>query len=218
MKNKTTILIETQYWPSIQYFSKFVVFEKVLIEAKEHYVKRSYRNRCHIAGANGMMRLSIPLKKGKNEQLPISQVAIAYEENWQSHHWQSIRSAYGNAPFFDFYADEMEALYKEQPLYLFDWNQKIMDFILNQLGFTPLVGCTDKYYLEVPEGILDFRNSILPKNHRLNEDHHFKPVRYSQVFIEKNGFLPNLSIIDLLFCKGPESLLILEDCYQGQIN
>ena len=218
MENKSSILLETQYWPSIQYFSKFTGYELVLIEANEHYVKRSYRNRCHIAGANGLMRLSIPLRKGKNEQLPIRRVAIAYEENWQSHHWQSIRSAYGNAPFFEFYADEIEAIYKEQPAFLFEWNQKIMTFVLEQIGLTNRINYTHTYSRELAEEVLDYRNCILPKNQRLNEDRYFQPVRYSQVFIEKNGFLPNLSIIDLLFCKGPESLLLLEDCYRGQSN
>ena len=99
---RNTLLIEAQYLPSIQFFSKLTRFSTLLLEAHENYQKGSYRNRCHIAGANGLMRLSIPLRKGKNEQLPIQKTLISYDEPWITQHWQSIRSAYGNAPFFPY--------------------------------------------------------------------------------------------------------------------
>ena len=104
------ILLELQYLPPIQYFTKFFQHENVVIEQYEHYIKRSYRNRCHIATSHGIQRLSIPLKKGKNEQQSIRKVQIAYGESWQKNHWSAILAAYSNAPFFEHYEEYFHEL------------------------------------------------------------------------------------------------------------
>ncbi|MEM9991931.1 MAG: WbqC family protein, partial [Bacteroidota bacterium] len=127
------ILLETQYFPPIQYFSKLLAYPTIFLEQHENYLKGSYRNRCHIVGANGMQRLSIPLQRGKNEQLPIREVRISYSENWQNQHWTSIRSAYGRAPFFEYFADDVERFFKKKYHFLFDLNEALLAFMLTTL-------------------------------------------------------------------------------------
>ena len=206
----TSILLELQYLPPIQYFSKFFLYEKVVIEQHENFLKGSYRNRCHIAGPNGLQRLSIPLKKGKNEQQGIRAVQISYDEPWPSKHWNSIKTAYGNAPYFEFYADELQGIYQKRYELLFDFNWDLLQFMLQYLEIKSTIELSKDYQKVLPFPILDARNSIFPKKHRQKEDKHFKILKYEQVFEEKHGFMPNLSILDLLFCYGPQASLFLE--------
>ena len=109
-----SILLEIQYLPSLQYVSKLLQCPKIYLEQHENYSKGSYRNRCHIAGAQGLQRLSIPLEGGKHQQQPIREVRISNDESWQSQHWTSIKSAYGKSPFFEHYADVFLPFYKKE--------------------------------------------------------------------------------------------------------
>ncbi|NJK84178.1 MAG: WbqC family protein [Saprospiraceae bacterium] len=113
MLQEETILLELHYLPCVHYFTKICQYPKVCLEQHENYLKRSYRNRCHLAAANGILRLSIPLEKGKNQQMPIRSVKIAYDEPWQKQHLKSIHTAYGNAPFFNDYMDELAYFYHQ---------------------------------------------------------------------------------------------------------
>lgn len=210
MPQHDTILLELQYLPPVQYWAKLVQYPNVWLERSEHYVKGSYRNRCHIAGVNGPLRLSIPLQKGKNEQQSIQEVAIAYETPWNSQHWTSIRSAYGNAPFWDFYADELEPVFKDKKSLLFDYNRALFSTIKDLLQIDTNISFTDTYHSPSPPNVLDFRNAIHPKPRRAKPDADFMAIPYPQVFEEKHGFLENLSVLDLLFCCGPEAVLKLE--------
>ncbi len=213
---KNQILLELQYLPPVQYFTKLLHYPLVLVEAQEHYMKGTYRNRCHIAGANGLLRLSIHLEKGKNEQQPIREVRMSYRENWQHWHWEGIKSAYGKSPFFEHYADAIEPFYHQQYEFLFDWNWDLLQTITKLLGIQTNIQFTTEYQSNPPDGVFDLRNVISPKEHRQVPDPHFQPIRYEQVFIEKHGFLPNLSILDLLFCTGPEALSILQAAFRGK--
>jgi hypothetical protein len=210
------ILIELQYLPPVQYFSKFALHEAVRIEQYEHYQKRSYRNRSHMAGPNGVLRLSIPLCSGKNEQQPIREVLIAGQEAWQRRHWQSIRTAYGNAPFFEFYADALQPFYERPYKFLFDFNRDLLYLLLDILDLPGRLEWTGAFDQTPPEDTLDFRDAIRPQKKESKPDPYFHPVRYQQVFEEKNGFLANLSILDLLFCSGPQAPLILKECIVNQ--
>lgn len=210
------ILIELHYLPCVQFFSKLYAFEEVIIEQHENYLKGSYRNRTHIAGANGLLRLSIPLMKGKNEQQGIQSVQIAHHESWAQQHWASIQSAYGNAPFFEYYADAFEPIFKASPSHLFAFNKELLETVLSFLEFPAKLHWSEHFTKVTDENeCLDFRNGIFPKKHRQKEDAQFEPKPYLQVFSDKNGFIPNLSILDLLFCHGPQSSLILEDCVKS---
>jgi hypothetical protein len=214
MKKETgrpsAVLMELHFLPSVQYFTKFLLYDTVYIEQHENYRKGSYRNRCRIAGPNGELTLSIPLERGKNERQSIRKVRIAYHEPWRRRHWHSIRTAYGSAPFFEFYAEELEPLFEERFVYLFDFNWTLLQTIVEMMRLPTRIRRTESWQAEYPPEILDLRNCIFPQNHRQKDDPQFHPAPYPQVFREKHGFLPNLSILDLLFCTGPEAREILE--------
>jgi len=203
------ILLETQYLPPIQYFTKLTSGEPVYIEQWEHYQKGTYRNRCHIAAANGLTRLTIPLIKGKNEQQAIREVRIAYFEPWQRQHWQSIRSAYGNSPFFEFYADALQPFYEKPFPFLFDFNLELLQTLLKLLRMDVKLQLTDAYVEVVPPDWTDLRNAIHPKPHLQKPDPHFTPKPYHQVFEDRYAFLPNLSMLDGLFCLGKSGDLMI---------
>lgn len=213
MSTENTILIEAHYLPSVQYFSKLAHYPQAILEACETYQKGSYRNRCHIVGANGLLRLSIPLKKGKNERQFIHDTQIAFEEHWMSQHWTSIRSAYGNAPFFPYYAEELEAYFRRPNPQLFDWNLQLIQLLSRLLQLDVQIQKSTSYLKELPNEVKDFRHLIQPKSHRRKADDNFQPVPYPQLFQERHGFLPNLSILDLLFCTGPQAILYLEQSF-----
>ncbi len=207
------ILLELHYLPCIQYMSKLVHYPEICIEKQENYQKGSFRNRCVIAYPNGPLTLSIPLKKGKNEQLPITKTAIANDQAWQKKHWAAIRSAYGKSPFFEHYADDLAALFKTKFDFLFDWNLALLEEIIALLQLPTKITPTVSYQISAPQDCLDFRKKITPKSYKSEPDTCFKAVRYPQVFEEKTGFSPNLSVLYLLFCRGPEAALILENCF-----
>ncbi len=204
------VLIELHYLPSIQYFKQLITYRKIWIEQYEHYTKRSFRNRTHIAAANGLLRLSIPLSRGKNQQMPIRKVKISYETDWQLQHLQSIQSAYGNAPFYDFYIDDICLYFEQQIASLFDWNLGLMKLLIELLQIEVNWTLTEQYE-KSSSNKLDLRGSIVPNPRYQKNRHLSQMVAYPQVFQEKHGFIPNLSILDLLFCTGPQANLILEN-------
>ncbi len=202
----TTALFETQYFPPVQYFSLLIQADEVMIEAKEHYQKRSYRNRCHLAGPNGPIRLSVPLLRGKNEQMPISEVQVAYRRPWYGEHWHSIRTAYGKAPFFEFYAEELRPLLYARPARLFDLNTELLRKLMELLQIDRPLHFTENYSAAGESGVIDCREAAHPKH----PARAFRAAAYPQVFEDRHGFLPNLSILDLLFCTGPQAALLLQ--------
>jgi len=208
-----SLLIELQYLPPIQYFAKLVQYEEVCLEQKEHYSKGSYRNRCYVAGANGVLMLSIPLEKGKNEQQDIRKTRISTQDhNWQIQHWRTIQSAYGNSPYFEYYSDGLAAFYKKKYEYLFDFNYDLLNWLIAKLQLNVTVNLTKEYQVEASTDLIDWRNGIHPKEHKQRIDPHFKATYYPQAFEDRHGFLSNLSILDLLFCSGPQASLLLENC------
>ncbi len=190
------------YFPPIDYF-RALVKHAVVLEWADRYQRQSYRNRCHIYGANGLLLLSVPvshrgIRKAKDRQ-------IAYDSNWQKQHWKSLESAYSHAPYFQFYEAGLRPLYGKREKFLYDLNLKTLELTTDWLE----LDCSPRqtqYYEKIPTGVLDFRDSFNAKNRRTAN---FTP--YRQVFAHKHGFLPNLSILDLLFCTGPESISYLYD-------
>ncbi|GJM33222.1 MAG: hypothetical protein DHS20C18_22230 [Saprospiraceae bacterium] len=203
-------VIELHYLPNIQFFSKLLLYPNIYLEQHENYRKGSYRNRAYIVGSNGRHRLSIPLQKGKNEQQNVCEVNIAYEEPWVNQHWQAIQSAYGNAPFFEFYVDAIQPLFENPGPKLLAFNQNLFNVLLRLIPIEVTIRYTEAYQHELPSKTTDLRDKILPKHLGKANDPYFKPVRYPQVFQEKHGFLANLSILDLLFCTGPQTIEYLE--------
>jgi len=187
------------------------MFDTVLIEGQENYVKTSYRNRCHIATVNGVQRLSIPLRRGKNNQTSIRDVHIAYDEPWAAIHWKSIVSAYSNSPYFKFYKDDLKPYFLHKRYeYVWDFNFDLLLYFVHTIGIDTRIDVTHSYFRTPPPGVLDFRGMISPKNE--DADPTFRPQHYSQVFEDRLGFQPNLSILDLLLCCGRATKGILKQC------
>ena len=203
-----TVLLSTAYFPPVQYFSKLLLPYPV-IEKYENYSKQSFRNRCVIYSANGPLTLVIPVVKDHGKKMPVTGVKIDYSENWQKIHLRSITSAYRSAPFFEFYFDEIEPFMIKKYTFLFDFNIEIIEKIKNCIGINTKISFTEKYTLNISE-FSDFRDSIHPKPRLIKTDPFFNPVEYIQVFKERYGYIPNLSIIDLLFNEGPNTKNLLK--------
>ena len=203
-----SIILEIQYFAPVQYYCKLLSFEKVIIEDSEHYSKGSFRNRCIIAMSNGVHSLSIPLASGKNQQADIRDVRPDNSQPWQKNHFRSIRTAYGSAPFFEHYEDRLQRIFEKKYEFLFDLCLDVQSEICNmlKLKIEPVFSIEYKKSYAEEKKLLDFRNKISPKScFDLSWDAEFYPARYAQIFEERNAFLPNLSILDLLLCTGPEA-------------
>jgi len=150
------------------------------------------------------------LIKGKNEKQGIREVRISYEEPWQNKHWTAIQSAYGNSPYFDEYAAIFQPFFKEKTAFLFDRNLAILKELLALLDISKNLAFSTVYTPSVTPDTLDMRQFISPKPNKSGLDTAYTNISYPQVFMEKTGFLPNLSILDLIFCQGPESVFTLQ--------
>ena len=195
------VLLSSAYLPPIEYFSSIINSEKQLIEKHETYKKQTYRNRCRILGPNGILTLTIPINKPNGNHTKINEITISYLENWQQIHWRSIESSYNSSPFFLYYKEELKEIYQKKHKYLFDLNNDFLKLISEFIGIEFTINLTSKF-VNNPTNILDLRNIISPK--KLSQKIDF--IKYSQVFANKFGFTPNLSIIDLLFNIGPEAI------------
>ena len=178
------------------------------IETKEHFVKQSYRSRFQILGANGLLNLVVPLKKWYNHT-PIEHIEVSYDENWQKLHWRSIESAYRASPFFEFYDEEIKPLVFSKETNLLERNLLIENTVSKIVGIKSTAKATSIYESQQP----DWRIIINPK-YKVEIDS-IKLPKYIQVFEDKQKFIPNLSILDLLFNLGPESKLYLKQLNQS---
>ena len=196
-------LLSTAYFAPILYYSKLAQGDPVMIERHEHYNKQSYRNRCTIYSANGLLDLAVPVARAKEPKIKITEVEIAYDMLWQKQHFKAIESAYRRSPFYEYYIDDLMMFFNDRHRYLYDFNLQIMRRVCSLINISPHIQESDEF-VKSGEGIIDLRNSIHPKiNCTTNTP------SYTQVFADKWGFKPNLSILDLLFNVGPESKDIL---------
>ncbi len=207
MSSESAIL-STAYLPPIQIFSRLVSNGRILIEQHEHYTKQSYRNRCTILSANGPLNLTIPVVKDSGNKMPIRDVEIDYCTPWQKVHWRAMESAYKSSPYFEHIADSLVPFYEQQTKYLFDFNLKLIETLLNFLEVSVKMEMTTEYIHHYPEGLLDLRG-VSPKMDFKKADPQYSEVPYYQVFSHKQPFVPNLSVIDLVFNEGLLSLDIM---------
>lgn len=198
----SSAILYLPYLPNLPWFSNFLKYKSVFIEREEKFVKSTFRNRCEIAGANGKQILSIPIVGGRDHHQFYKEVRIDYSNHWNSKHWQSIRSAYGSAPFFEHYADRLQPLYEKQLEFLFEFNSELLHALFHLLKLKKGFDFTAIYEKHTTD-IVDLRAD--KRNPSLQTMDSFCP-RYYQVFEERNGFLPNLSIIDLIFNLGPQTM------------
>lgn len=204
------VLLTTAYLPPIQYFAWFVKDIPVFIEQHENYVKQTYRNRCTILSANGPLNLTIPTVKKSGEKVPIRDAEIDYSTPWQKIHWKALESAYQNSPYFEHIADDLAPYYNEKIKFLFDLNQGLVETLLVFLEIDTRTHLTEAYSDIYPSETLDLRKVISPKE-EIIDNSTFNPPPYYQVFGQKSGFVPNLSIIDLVCNEGLLSVEILEN-------
>jgi hypothetical protein len=200
------LLTEFQYFPSVILYKDLNKFSNIVFEQYEYYQKMSFRNRCRIAGAEGKIDLSIPLEKGRDQKTLIKEVRISGSRRWQAEHWKTIVSCYSRSPWFEFYRDELEKLYKRPAAFLIDWNLACFEWSIRVLDMPLKISFTEAFQKSYPEeDWVDGRGRLLPKNE-------IDPtgISYRQVFEERTGFLPGLSILDLLFCEGKNARRLLD--------
>ena len=201
------LLVESQYFPSVILFRMSIQFSDVNFDIYDSWRKMSFRNRCVVVGGNGPINLSIPVLEGREQKKPMREVMIDNRKSWQIQHWRTIVSCYNRSPWFSFFEPELEALYQQPVDRLSDWNRICFEWVTKKLGVTIYAD----YSQYVPgengeEEIIDWRNKLTPKS---IQNEFTDPVRYHQVFEERIGFIPNLSILDLLFCEGKNARRIL---------
>ena len=194
------LILSTAYYPPVQYFAEISKSGGVLIEQHETYPKQTYRNRCCIYSANGVLPLIIPVEKGSFHKVRLRDIKIDNSRKWQREHIHAIRSAYNSSAFFEFYADMILQPLESGHEYLIDLNMDLLHIIFNILELDINAGKTNSFVKKYGEQYRDMRYSISPKNEMENTSR-----EYFQVFSPVHGFKPNLSIIDLLFNMGPET-------------
>ena len=204
----SVIILPTAYLAPVSYY-KYLVNSPVVIEQHAFYVKQTYANRCQIATANGIENLTIPVEHSANK-LAIKDVKISDHSNWQTLHWRAIETAYNSTPFFDYYKEDLQPFFEQKFTFLLDFNQQIQQTVLDILGFYTTITLSDSYKEAYFSGEIDLRETLHPKKKLVPLDVHLEHQNYYQVFNHKFGFLPNLSIIDLLFNMGNEARLILK--------
>ncbi len=209
MNHSIPIILHTTYFGSVNWYRQLVCAEgDIYIDACENYVKQTARNRCEIATANGKQTLSVPVsippsfRRGMGRGCSIREVLVSEHGNWRHQHWEALKSAYGMSPFFDYYQDDIRPFFDEEVFKannwqrLFDYNLAIMRKMLDLIGVKKEIKLTSLPPTPPQGG----RVVHVPVN---------VPVHYYQTFQKRHGFIPNLSILDLLFNEGPEAILYL---------
>lgn len=218
------VLLTTAYFPPIEYLAAIanecrfnpgmteVEPAVVYIEACEHYVKQSWRNRCRFYAADGAQTLNFPVCH-EDFGIPISQMRIDWKTDWLTRHERAIISAYRTSPYFEYYQDELFAILDSRPELMLDFNTQILKFFLRKTGIPADIRFTSEWEAVTIEGhkVTDLREAIHPKrpNTILKDLGLERP--YWQVFSPKHGFIPGLSIMDLLFSEGPDSICYLKN-------
>jgi hypothetical protein len=247
-----TLIFESQYFAPVIFYKISYNFSNIVFEQCETYQKMSFRNRCQIAGARGVLDLSIPLVGGRSQKGLMRDVRIAADRTWQGQHWKTIVSCYSRSPWFDHYRDGLESLYGKPADFLLDWNQQCLEWSLGILGMRPAIGRTETYRENYgPEEAADWRGRLMPRDREKWGTPEVGPARagegiapgsgspganrdqwpaapgvdmrqwpaaprYHQVFEERTGFIPQLSILDLLFCEGKAAIRYIQSSDGGR--
>lgn len=208
-------LLQTTYFGPIQWYQKLNRYDQCLIERFDSYQKQTYRNRCVIATANGLQALTVPVEHNSqfsvldgqwpkaNGQL-VKDLRVSDHNQWRRVHWNALQSAYSESPFFEYYADDIRPFFEKKYAFLVDFNEAIRQKICELIDISPSVEYTSAYVTTADH---DFRDVIRAKHPQPDAEFEIRP--YWQVFARKHGFIPNLSVLDLLFCMGPESVFYL---------
>ena len=202
-------LLSSTYFGPIQWYQKLNRYDECLIERHESFIKQTYRNRMLIPTTNGPLSLTIPTNH--DISLSMKDIRISDHANWRHVHWNALLSAYGESPFFEYYQDDIRPFFEKKYEFLFDFNMETTEKMIELLDIRPKISITEAYIqskeLEEEDEIKDFRDAIRPK--KPLPDAEFAPKRYYQVYGQKHGFQPNMSILDLLFNEGNEAIFYL---------
>jgi hypothetical protein len=194
------IILSTAYLPAIEYFARIKNAGDVFIEREENYLKQSYRNRCYILSPDGTQLLTVPVYQGSFHKTAIRDIRIDYSKRWQQVHLGAITSAYGSSPYYLYYFETIEKIIMRNSEFLLDLNMSLLETILRIIKLDVKISYTNEF-VPVMDSKCDFRYSISPKK---KSDYSAK--RYLQVFSQGVDFVPGMSIIDLLFNMGPETV------------
>ena len=198
-----TVLLSTTYFGPVQWYQKLHRYDEAVVDIHESFPKQTYRNRCLIATTNGIQALTVPVVHDDGNI--VNGIRISDHGNWRHLHWQALQSAYGESPFFEYYEDDLHPFFTEHNWErLIDYNDAICQKMCELIDIHPTIHHSTQY---APHHPADFREVINPKHP--GDDPDFIPRPYYQVYQQKHGFLPNLSILDLLFNMGPESIFFL---------
>lgn len=201
-----SILLSSAYMGPISYFAHILQSGDIFLENYEHYTKQTYRNRCKIITSNGIQDLIVPVVKVNGNRTAIRDIQLIYSENWQLNHWRTIVAAYNNSPYFLFYKEDFKFFFQSSFELLSDYNKALLHLILRLIGVDREIPFTKSYLPQVNDNMMDLRNAFNPKQ---KSSYNFPP--YTQVFSEKHGFHPDLSILDLLFNLGPDAKGYLQE-------
>lgn len=202
------LLLNTAYFPPIQYLSKIRKYDEIYIEQFENYNKQSYRNRCEIMSANRILPLVVPVTKATNIKVLTKEVKIDYATKWQKLHFKGIESAYKNSPFYDYYIDDLMVYFERKEEYLLDLNMRLLQDIMILIPINKKILLTQDYTKD-EDDFSDLRDFIHPKAAKKQPDPDFIIKPYRQTFSDRFPFTPNLSILDLLFNTGPDAIRYL---------
>ena len=194
-----SLILSSNYLGNIDYYSILNQNEAVIIDVCEHFQKQSFRNRCVIHGANGPLNLIIPLVK-RGIRTKMKDLLIDNTQRWQTLHWRSIEAAYRSSPYFEYYEDDLKPFYEKEYTSLIEFNSELLTTLIELLDLDVAISTSTAY--EKQEGV-DFRTDLHPKKAAST---YFSKEEYTQVFSDRNGFLPNLCIVDLLFNEGPNAV------------
>ncbi|MHC1780720.1 MAG: WbqC family protein [Bacteroidales bacterium] len=214
MSDNFKAIVSTAYLPPLDYFRVIRRFPLWEIEQFENYQKQSYRSRCHIYSANGLLPLIIPVDRSSGLSVPVKEIRIDNSKEWQKQHWRAIVSAYNSTPYFEHYSDDLEPFYTKRFNFLFDFNTELLRQLMSMLGIRHEIKFTNSFRHDFSDctgpNYCDFRNTIHPK--RILSQNQKELIStpadlkgynsYHQLFSEKFGFIDGLSIIDLLFNEG----------------
>ena len=201
MQQESKILMSTAYIPTIEYMAIMMKYGKIIIEKDETYPKQTYRNRCKILSANGILDLSIPVNKTHGNNTKTKDITIINSSKWFTNHWRAITSAYSGSPFFLYYKDDLEGFFMGKYDNLLEFNTEFTKELLKLIRIDCEIEYSESFSTPEPESPIDVRYSITPKI-EVNPKYF---TEYIQVFSNKFHFSPNLCIIDLLFNLGPET-------------
>src|SRR5690606_14475786 len=208
--SRVRALIETQYLPPISTFVRLASFDAVIIEKHERFPKRTYRNRCYINSAQGIDRLVVPLVRSGRSTT--SEIRIDYSQKWLTRHWRAIQSSYGKAPYFEHYGPALHDILFRKYDFLLELNTALLSLCLDWLRLPLPILESSQYEKKTKEAVIDLRNAIITEKSTELQETEF-PFRYQQVFGSK--FVPNLSVVDLVMCTGPEAGRLVRAAAKG---